>query len=94
MTTAMAVSAHMVGRQSPNQFCRTAASGTMKNWPNEPPAEQMPTASACLAGGATRRTTPSTGPNEAADRPMPTRMLPRISMKPSCMMAVTTMPST
>src|SRR5438270_34236 len=37
----------------------------MKNWPNEPPAAQMPTASAALAGGATRRITPSTGPKVA-----------------------------
>ena len=66
----------------------------MKNWPNEPPAEQMPTASAALAGGATRRITPSTGPNDAADRPTPTSTLPRISMAPSCMVAVTIMPST
>ena len=66
----------------------------MKNWPNEPPAEQMPTARAALAGGASRRITPSTGPKVAAESPMPTRILPRISMAPLCMMAVTIMPST
>ena len=30
----------------------------MKNWPNEPPAEQMPTARATFSGGAVRRITP------------------------------------
>jgi hypothetical protein len=94
ISAARMVSAHMVGRQSPNACCSTAASGTMKNWPNEPPAEQMPTASACLAGGATRSTTPSTGPKVAAERPMPTSTLPSSSMAPLCMVEVTTMPST
>ena len=37
--------------------------------------------------------TPSTGPNDAADRPTPTSTLPRISMDPSCMRAVTAMPT-
>ncbi len=66
----------------------------MKNWPKRSAAEQMPTAKACLAGGATRKMTPSTGPKVAADRPMPTSTLPKISMKPSCIVAVTIMPST
>ena len=34
------------------------------------------------------------GPKVAAESPMPTRILPRISMAPLCMMAVTIMPNT
>ena len=66
----------------------------MKNWPNEPPAEQMPSASPCFSLGVTRMMAPSTGLKEAAARPTPLSTLPRISRTSPCIIAIVTMPST
>ena len=66
----------------------------MKNWPNDPPAEQMPKARPCFSLGALRMMAPRTGLKEAADRPMPLRILPITSMVPLCIVAITSMPRT
>ena len=70
--------------QSSSRFCSSEASGTMANWPNEPPEVVTPSAMERLLAGVWRAMAPKIGPKPAAAMPMPHRMLPSVSITPSC----------
>ena len=54
----------------------------MANWPNEPAAPTMPTATLRFSGGKARATTAITTPKPVQERPSPTSS-PAARLKPS-----------